>query len=65
MKPINLSNLKPGNRVYWHDPDNNRCSREYVIAAVEYRGDGMYLITEANGAALECYKDELSLVERK
>jgi hypothetical protein len=51
--------LKPGDTVYWIDPDAGRCSRTYFIKTVEVE-DGVAVIEEPNGSVLECPVGELA-----
>lgn len=62
MRPSQISNLKPGDRVFWNDPDDGACSREYKISSIESFRNGhecVVRITEENGSCLECLADEL------
>lgn len=52
--------LRPGDKVYWNDPDDGICSRMYFIMFVSVHEDGVVLITDINGSSLECFAEELS-----
>lgn len=56
--------LQPGDKVFWNDPDNGHCSREYTIGSICYQtaGGNLVRITEDNGSVLECPFHELSWV---
>lgn len=64
MKMRELNKLKPGDRVYWNDPDQGVCSRFYLIKNIEVTDDSDDVcIEEPDGSFLECYSHELSLEE--
>jgi len=61
MTKANARKLRPGDQVYWNDPDNDACSRYYTIATIEVdMHSGMVKISEKDGSYLECWARELS-----
>lgn len=59
--------LRPGDSVYWHDPDEGLCSRVYKIGTIEiinddYEDDAFISISEPFGSEFECYPWELEKV---
>lgn len=67
MTPSQIEKLKPGDRVFWNDPDDGACSREYKIKRIKYRlepgerpcGDEIVSIEDEDGSCLECFASEL------
>lgn len=59
MSPEQVKRLKPGDRVYWNDPDGGQCSRVLTIAEIADRFD-MFTIVDQDESVLECYPAELS-----
>jgi hypothetical protein len=59
MKIHDAKKLRPGDEVFWNDPDDGACSRVYVIQTIEVNGN-VVTIMEPNGSTLECYARELS-----
>lgn len=59
MTGIEAERLEPGDHVYWNDPDEGECSREYLIDRIEHNGD-MVRITEPDGSELQCFVSELA-----
>lgn len=59
LTPKEAKALKPGDTVYWIDPDGGSCSRTYFIETVEVRDDAV-VIKEPNGSVLECPIVELA-----
>ena len=51
--------LQPGSLVYWHDPDEGRCSRWLTVRTINVRDDGVTRITAVDNDELECYITEL------
>ena len=51
--------LKPGDEVFWTDPDAGICSRPLVISEIELKED-IVCITDKDGGYLECFSEELS-----
>lgn len=61
-KMSELKKLKPGDRVYWNDPDSGVCSRSYNIKFIEVTEESdIICIEDVDGSYLECYMRELSL----
>lgn len=58
---MNAMKLRPGDTVFWTDPDDGACSRLYKIKAIEHRDDDTVKITDIDGSVLECYEAELSV----
>jgi hypothetical protein len=56
--------LRPGQVVYWNDPDKGLASRAYTIASIQHGADDSdpTVIVEPDGSELGCYPDELELV---
>ena len=51
--------LRPGDEVYWKDPDpDSDCSRHYTISEIEIKGD-IVSIVDKDGDCLECFAREL------
>ena len=59
MKIKQIAQLRPGDEVFWTDPDNGLCSRIYHIAHIEIKHD-LISITDKDGSHLECFASELS-----
>jgi len=58
MKIAEARKLKPGDEVFWNDPDGGVCSRTYKVKSVEF--DGPYVtIEDVDGSVLDCYAREL------
>ena len=53
-----VKQLRPGDAVYWQDPDDGLCSRTLDIASITVIGETVQ-ITDTDGTYLECYADEL------
>lgn len=54
-----VRSLKPGDEVFWTDPDNGACSRSYVIDGLTVNGDCVRIV-DKSGDVLECFRHELS-----
>lgn len=52
MKPWIMS-LSQGDRVWWDDPDDGLCSREYKIQSVVVSGEEVRIM-DADGSTLVC-----------
>lgn len=52
--------LKPGDEVFWSDPDEHSCSRTIHILSIHYGLDGACTIQERDGTDFECFLKELS-----
>ena len=56
--------LRPGDEVYWNDPDEGLCSRPYKIQSVGVSEQEKYdiplHIVDVSGDVLECFASELS-----
>jgi hypothetical protein len=50
--------ITPADRIYWHDPDNETCSRFLNIKSIEFDWN-IATIEEIDGSVIECYVDEL------
>lgn len=61
MTAKEVMDLKAGQRVFWDDPDDGICSREYVINRVAIT-DEMVTIEDEDGDVLECHAKELALI---
>jgi hypothetical protein len=55
-----VKELKPGDRVFWADPDRGACSRWYEIDKIMVRAE-LVMIKEPDGSYLDCYPEELIL----
>jgi hypothetical protein len=64
MTATEAKNLKPGQEVFWKDPDDGACSKYLTIKEIEVRDD-MVRITDEDGEYLECLPSELSIAEKK
>lgn len=58
MTSDEVTDLCPGDEVFWNDPDAGLCSRHLVIHDISLYGD-VVRITDRDGSFLECYADEL------
>ena len=58
MHPKYAKELKLNDIVLWVDPDNFKCSREYVIKTIKHSGN-MVTITDPDGDELQCPCTEL------
>jgi hypothetical protein len=61
MSITDANHLKPGDEVFWNDPDDGDgdCSRKIVIASIKRRVPGVYSIVDKSGDHVECYAREL------
>ena len=50
--------LRPGDEVFWDDPDGGACSRVLKIHAIKIVGD-VASIMEVDGSVIEVYLREL------
>jgi hypothetical protein len=57
--------LKPGDRVYWTDPDGNLTSRDMVIATIDASREDCISITTPNGGEIQCLPSELKSLDLK
>lgn len=55
--------LKPGDEVFWADPDEGTCSHYLTIKEIEVRED-MVKITDTDNQYLECLARELTQVQK-
>lgn len=53
-------NIKAGDRVFWHDPDNGICSRYLFIASIEWKENNIAFISQMDGDFIEVFANELS-----
>jgi hypothetical protein len=53
-----IDKLKPGDQVFWNDPDDNICSRAFQIKTIKKTGD-VIKIVGADGSSVECLAKEL------
>lgn len=60
MKIADIKNLKPGDRVYWNDPDEGRCSGIITIKEITIKNDRHIVIEKNDGGVVECFPHELS-----
>ena len=63
-KKIFPYNLKPGDRVFWNDPDNGICSKYLFIARIEWKNNGIGSIALSDGNFIEVLANELSWQEK-
>lgn len=56
--------LKPGDIVFWEDPDGGSCSRNYTIKTVSVTGN-IVSIEDETGDGIGCYARELSMPAEK
>lgn len=61
MKTFELQKLKPGDKVFWNDPDNGACSRHIQITKIKILAGGVVHISDNYGEVLECFKWELNM----
>lgn len=54
--------LRPGDRVWWDDPDNGACSREYVVESARVLPDDEVVLTSSDGSTLHAPLGELMRV---
>lgn len=56
-----IKRLRPGDQVYWLDPDGGICSRTITIQAWSWidEDDGAIRIVDVDGDTLECFITEL------
>jgi len=59
--------LRPGDEVFWNDPDDGACSTYLSIQTIEVfgtdlieLGDPVVVICEPSGGCVECYASELA-----
>jgi hypothetical protein len=59
-----IRQLRPGDEVFWNDPDQGLCSRTVKVSAIEIYneedGDCSMLITSPDGDDLACFASELA-----
>ena len=63
MSADQVKALRPGDEVYWNDPDGDLCSRVYKIASIgtlDDEDDPPVIIRDVHGSVLECFAHELS-----
>lgn len=60
MKIGDVKNLKPGDRVYWNDPDDGIRSGVKEIKTIKVERDRWITIETSTGATFECIPSELS-----
>jgi hypothetical protein len=53
-----VKKLKPGDEIFWEDPDGGECSRVLKIKAIRLTRNVVH-ITETSGAYVECFAREL------
>jgi len=67
--PFDMSTAKPGDKVWWSDPDDGLSSGEYTIIEVyanspeEREGDTMVFIRNERGSEAEVFMGELCAPE--
>lgn len=54
------TNLKPGDKVYWNDPDDGLCSRELTIERIQFNCE-VVVITDTYGDVHNVFANELSI----
>lgn len=54
-----VSELHPGDEVFWNDPDEGSCSRIIKIQSIRVNGE-IVILTDEDGSTLECFADELA-----
>ena len=52
--------LRPGDEVYWTDPDDGKCSGYWQIKSVQVRGT-IVTIQDLDDSVLDCFAPELEL----
>lgn len=50
--------LRPGDEVFWRDPDDGACSRHITIARIRINDD-IATIVDHRGGVLDCFLSEL------
>ena len=60
-----VQQLRPGDEVYWRDPDGGKCSRHYTIQQISLMpgntdNDVIVSITDVDGDTLDCFSYELA-----
>ena len=60
MKIKQALKLHSGDEVFWNDPDNGLCSRQYCISEIKHLGGKAFSILDKDGSHLECFCNELS-----
>jgi len=63
MEKYQADTLKPGDQVFWSDPDEGLCSRWYKIKKILVVDQDLVVIEEPDGSRLECPASELGFVE--
>ncbi len=56
-----LRKLKPGDRLWWNDPDGDTCSRWLTIKNITLREPFHVTIEDISGDIVEGYAGEFSL----
>jgi len=56
-----VKSVKKGDKVFWNDPDDGSCSREYVVKEIKVHPD-LVRIEGVDGSVLECPPDELEIL---
>ena len=52
--------LHSGDEITWNDPDDDLCSRSFIIGSIKYLSNGAFYIVDTNGSGVECFASELS-----
>ncbi len=56
-----IRKLRPGDEVFWNDPDGGKCSRVYKVQSIEMRVSVCtVIIVDVDGSTVECFAGELS-----
>lgn len=61
MKLDDVLSLRPGDAVFWNDPDAGLCSRAIIVHMIDVRPDRVEIV-DPDGDVLECYPEHLSAV---
>lgn len=60
MTLTEVTEIRPGCKVRWNDPDDGACSRTVDVAKAYLRQDETVLIECQDGTTLECLPGELT-----
>jgi hypothetical protein len=60
MTADQVAKLKPGDKVFWHDPDEELCSRVLTIKHITIDGEDSALISDVGGSDLGVLFDEIN-----
>lgn len=60
MRIDKAKKLRPGDEVFWNDPDEGLCSRTLKIHSIEFVPPNVFKIEEVDGSYVEVYAKELA-----